>query len=432
MKEVGIGLLGFGTVGAGVVEALQRNSDLLARRCGVRLVLRWIADLDLDRDRGVVVDRAILTRDARSVVEDPQVNVIIELVGGTGIARELVTRALELGKPVVTANKKLLAEYGASLFELAAKQKAELAFEASVGGGIPIIKSLREGLVANQIGAAYGILNGTCNYILTRMEQEGLAFDEVLKAAQTAGYAEAEPSLDIDGHDTAHKAAILASLAYGFPVPMKALHIEGIRGLAQEEIRYAAELGYRIKLLGIIKHGEDGVSVRVHPTLVPHSHMLASVGGVFNAVLVRGDIVGDTLYYGRGAGRLPTASAVLADVADVARRLAAGARADLPVFPPQEKPVAMASVDSLETRYYLRLSLLDKPGVLARVAQVLGQHQISIASMIQKEQSRGDHVPVIILTHSAVEKNFQAALAEIDQLDVVGAKTVRLRIEDFA
>ncbi len=432
MKEVGIGLLGFGTVGAGVVEALQRNSDLLARRCGVRLVLRWIADLDLDRDRGVVVDRAILTRDARAVVEDPQVNVIIELVGGTGIARELVTRALELGKPVVTANKKLLAEYGASLFELAAKQKAELAFEASVGGGIPIIKSLREGLVANQIGAAYGILNGTCNYILTRMEQEGLAFDEVLKAAQTAGYAEAEPSLDIDGHDTAHKAAILASLAYGFPVPMKALHVEGIRGLAQEEIRYAAELGYRIKLLGIIKHGADGVSVRVHPTLVPHSHMLASVGGVFNAVLVRGDIVGDTLYYGRGAGRLPTASAVLADVADVARRLAAGARAELPVFPPQEKPVALASLDALETRYYLRLSLLDKPGVLARVAQVLGQHQVSIASMIQKEQSRGDHVPVIILTHAAVEKNFQTALAEIDQLDVVGAKTVRLRIEDFA
>ena len=432
MKEVGIGLLGFGTVGAGVVEGLQRNADLLARRTGVRLVLRGIADLDLERDRGVTVDRALLTRDARAVVEDPQVNVVIELVGGTGIARELVTRALELGKPVVTANKKLLAEYGATLFALAAKQKAELAFEASVGGGIPIIKSLREGLVANHIGAAYGILNGTCNYILTRMEQEGLAFDEVLQAAQSAGYAEAEPSLDIDGHDTAHKAAILASLAYGFPVPMKALLVEGIRGLAQDEIRYAAELGYRIKLLAIIKQGDAGVSVRVHPTLVPHGHMLASVSGVFNAVLVRGDIVGDTLYYGRGAGRLPTASAVLADVADVARRLAAGARADLPVFPPLEKPVALAPVETVEARYYLRLSLLDKPGVMDRVAQVLGQHQISIASMIQKEQSRGDYVPVIILTHAAVEKNFQAALDEIDQLDVVSAKTVRLRIEDFA
>ncbi len=432
MKEVGIGLLGFGTVGAGVVEALQRNADVLTRRTGVRMVLRWVADLDLDRDRGVRVDRSILTRDARAVVEDPQVNIVVELIGGTGIARELVTRALEIGKPVVTANKKLLAEYGASLFGLAAKQKAELAFEASVGGGIPIIKSLREGLAANHIQQAYGILNGTCNYILTRMEQEGLPFEEVLRAAQSAGYAEAEPSLDIDGHDTAHKAAILASLAYGFPVPMSSVGVEGIRGLAQEEIRYAAELGYRIKLLGIIKQGASGVSVRVHPTLVPHGHLLASVGGVFNAVLVRGDIVGDTLYYGRGAGRLPTASAVLADVADVARRLASGARADLPVFPPAEKPVALAPLDGVETRYYLRLSLLDKPGVLAKVAQVLGRHHISIASMIQKEQSRGDHVPVILLTHLAVESNFQAALAEIDQLDVVGAKTVRLRIEDFA
>jgi homoserine dehydrogenase len=301
-----------------------------------------------------------------------------------------------------------------------------------VAGGIPIIKSLREGLVANHIAAAYGILNGTCNYILTRMEQEALSFDEVLKAAQSAGYAEAEPSLDIDGHDTAHKAAILASLAYGFPVPMKALRIEGIRGLAQDEIRYAAELGYRIKLLGILRHDAAGVSVCVHPTLVSHSHMLASVSGVFNAVLVRGDIVGDTLYYGRGAGRLPTASAVLADVADVARRLASGARVELPVFPPQKKIPLMAPLDQMESRYYLRLSLLDKPGVLARVAQALGQHHISIASMIQKEQSRGDYVPVIILTHASAEKNFQAALDEIDKLDVVGAKTVRLRIEDFA
>lgn len=432
MKEVGIGLLGFGTVGAGVVEGLQRNADVLTRRTGVRLVLRWIADLDLERDRGVTVDRAILTRDARAVVEDPQVNVIIELVGGTGIARELVTRALELGKPVVTANKKLLAEYGTALFALAAKQKAELAFEASVGGGIPIIKSLREGLVANHIQAAYGILNGTCNYILTRMEQEGLPFDEVLKAAQSAGYAEAEPSLDIDGHDTAHKAALLASLAYGFPVPMKSLAVEGIRGLAQEEIRYAAELGYRIKLLGVIKNGPSGVSVRVHPALVSHQHMLASVGGVFNAVLVRGDVVGDTLYYGRGAGRLPTASAVLADVADVARRLAAGVRSDLPVFPEGGPAPRLAPPESVEARYYLRLSLLDKPGVLARVAQVLGQHNISIASMIQKEQSRNEHVPVIILTHTAAEEHFKVALAEIDRLEVVGAQTVRLRIEDFA
>lgn len=432
MKEIGLGLLGFGTVGAGVVEGLQRNAELLAKRVGARPALRRIADLDLERDRGVVVDRAMLTRDAKAVVEDPSVDVVIELIGGVGIARELVTRALELGKPVVTANKKLLAEFGEQLFGLAASRGTALAFEASVAGGIPIIKALREGLVANHIGEVYGILNGTCNYILTRMEREGLAFDAVLKAAQAAGYAEAEPSLDIDGHDTAHKAALLASLAYGFPVPMQALYVEGIRGIATDEIRYAAELGYRVKLLAIIKHEQAGVSVRVHPTLVPANHMLGSVDGVFNAVLVRGDIVGDTLYYGRGAGRLPTASAVLADVADIAARLARGEKAGPPVLPPgggRERLVAMAEV---RTRYYLRLSLLDQPGVLARVATILGAHRISIASMIQKEQREGGQVPVIVLTHTAEERAFRAALAEIDALDVVGAPTIALRIEDFA
>lgn len=431
MKEIGVGLLGFGTVGAGVVEGLQRNADLLARRVGARPVLRGIADLDLERDRGVVVDKALLTRDARSVVENPKVDVVIELIGGVGIAKELVTRALELGKPVVTANKKMLAEYGVELFGLAAKHHATVAFEASVAGGIPIIKALREGLVANHINEVYGILNGTCNYILTRMEREGLAFNDVLKAAQAAGYAEAEPSLDIDGHDTAHKAALLASLAYGFPVPMKALHVEGIRGLATDEIRYAAELGYRIKLLAIIKHEDAGVSVRVHPTLVPAGHMLASVDSVFNAVLVRGDIVGDTLYYGRGAGRLPTASAVLADVADIAARLARGEKGGAPVLPPEGERAPLVAMPEVACRYYMRLALRDQPGVLARVATVLGHHQISIASMIQKEQRREGHVPVIVLTHDAVEKNFQAALKEINALPDVGAPAVCLRIEDF-
>ena len=431
MKEIGIGLIGFGTVGAGVVEGLQRNGDLLAARCGVRLVLRKIADLDLDSDRGVKVDRSILTRDAKALVEDPAVDIVIELIGGTGIAKELVEKALSLGKPVVTANKKLLAEYGDPLFRLAEEKGVDLGFEASVGGGIPIIRALREGLIANNILSAYAILNGTCNYILTRMEQEQLAFDDVLKAAQAAGYAEAEPSLDIDGHDTAHKAAILASLSYGFSVPLKALYVEGIRGLAQEDIRYAAELGYRIKLLAIIGHDQGAVVVRVHPTLVAHGHMLASVGGVFNAVLVQGDLVGDTLYYGRGAGRMPTASAVISDVADVATTLAGGAKRRLPSFLQPGRKAAMGNVDDVWSRYYLRLSLLDKPGVLARVADILGRHQISIASMIQKEERRGTHVPVIVLTHAAQEKNCRSALAEIDALDVVGAKTVRLRIDDF-
>ncbi len=432
MNEIGIGLLGFGTVGAGVVEGLQRHADLIAARVGARPVLRWIADLDLERDRGVAVDRALLTRDAKAVVEDPAVDVVIELIGGVGIARELVTRALELGKPVVTANKKLLAEHGESLFGLAAARGAALAFEASVAGGIPIIKALREGLVANHIDAVYGILNGTCNYILTRMEREGLAFDAALKAAQSEGYAEAEPSLDIDGYDTAHKAALLATLAYGCSVPMQALHVEGIRGIATDEIRYAAELGYRVKLLAIIKHEASGISARVHPTLVPARHMLGSVDGVYNAVLVRGDIVGDTLYYGRGAGRLPTASAVLADVADIASRLARGEKTTPPVLPPGGARARLVELAEVRARYYLRLSLLDRPGVLARVAAILGANGISIASMIQKEQRQGGHVPVIALTHDAEERSFRAALAEIDTLDVVGAPTVALRIEDFA
>ncbi len=431
-KELGIGLLGFGTVGAGVVEGLQRNGALLAERLGVKLVLRKIADLDLDTDRGVTVERALLTRDAEAVVRDPNVDVVVELIGGTGMAKKFVLEALKLGKPVVTANKKLLAEYGTEIFSASAAAGAPIHFEASVGGGIPVIKALREGLVANHIKSIYGILNGTCNYILTRMEREKLPFDAVLKAAQAAGYAEAEPSLDIDGHDTAHKAIVLASLAYGSTVPLAAAHIEGIRGLAAEDITDALEMGYRIKLLGIVKRGASGVSVRVHPTLVPLQHMLAAVDGVFNAILIEGDLVGQTLYFGRGAGRQATASAVLSDLADVARDRAAGASHPL-ALPGQASAGLHAQATGAElVRCYLRLALLDKPGMLARVAQLLGAHQISIASVMQKESSIGNHVPVVIVTHEAPEQAFQQALAAIDQLDIVGAPTVRLRIEDFA
>ena len=433
MKEIGLGLLGFGTVGAGVVEGLQQNGDLLAARTGVRLVLRRIADLDVDRDRGVAVDRALLTRDAQAVIQDPAVDIVIELIGGVGIARDLVRKALTLGKPVVTANKKLLAEQGAALFALAAEKGVDLCFEASVGGGIPIIRALREGLVANHIQRIHGILNGTCNYILTRMQQDTLPFDQVLKEAQAAGYAEAEPSLDIDGHDTAHKAAILAALAYGFPVPMDRVSVQGIRGLAPEDIRYAAELGYRIKLLAEIRQDDGAVSVRVQPTLVPRGHLLASVDGVFNAVLVSGNLVGDTLYYGRGAGRLPTASAVLSDLADLATTLAGGRHQRLPSFlaagaahPP------LANLDDAVSRNYLRFTLLDRPGVLARVSDVLGRHEISISSVIQKESRNGSHVPVVFMTHAAVERNMRAALAELDRLDAVGAPAVRYGVEDFA
>ena len=432
MKELGIGLLGFGTVGAGVVEGLQRNGTLLAQRLGVHLVLRKIADLDLETDRGVAVDRALLTRDAEAVIRDPAVDVIIELIGGTGVAKKLVLEALRLGKPVITANKKLLAEYGSEMFAAAAAGGASLHFEASVGGGIPVIKALREGLVANQIKSIYGILNGTCNYILTRMEREKLPFDAVLKAAQAAGYAEAEPSLDIDGHDTAHKAIVLASLAYGCAVPLTAAHVEGIRGLAAEDITDALEMGYRIKLLGIVRRGAAGIAVSVHPTLVPLNHMLAAVDGVFNAILVDGDIVGQTLYFGRGAGRQATASAVLSDLADVARDHAAGIRQRIALPGTACAPAQVQTGGAELVRCYLRLALLDKPGMLARVAQVLGEHQISIASVMQKETSVGHHVPVVIVTHQAPESAFLQAFAKIDQLDIIGAPTVRLRIEDFA
>jgi homoserine dehydrogenase len=431
MKEIGIGLLGFGTVGAGVVEGLLRNGDLIAKRTGLRLVLRKIADLDLERDRGVAVDRSLLTADAAAVISDPAVDVIVELVGGLGVARTFILQALRLGKPVVTANKALLAEHGDEIFAAAAEGNTDLFYEASVGGGIPIIRSLREGLIANHIESIHAILNGTCNYILTRMEQEGLPFDQVLAAAQAAGFAEADPGLDIDGVDTAHKAVILARLAYGFPVKMSDLYLEGIRGVHAMDITCAAELGYRLKLLAVIKHQEGGVEVRVHPALVPMDHMLAKVSGVFNAIMVKGDVVGDTLYYGRGAGRLPTASAVLSDLADAARNLAAQSAQRVPAFVAHQHYGQLRRIGRTKLRCYFRLSLLDRPGVLARVAEILGRHQISIASLLQKEERAEDYVPVIMLTHVSSEENFQAAQREIDALDLVGAPTVRIRIEDF-
>lgn len=432
VKEIGIGLLGFGTVGAGVVETLQRNGALLAERTGVQLVLRGIADLDLDRDRGVEVDRALLTTDAAGLIAREDVQVVVELIGGTGVARTLTRTALQAGKAVVTANKALLAEHGTELYAAAQANHADWLFEASVGGGIPIIRALREGLVANRIQRICGILNGTCNYILTRMESEQAPFDAILQAAQAAGYAEAEPSLDIDGLDTAHKAVILATHAFGRLVGMGDVRVEGIRGLDPMDIEFAAGLGYRIKLLAVIQRGSEGLDVRVHPALIPHDHVLAEVGGVFNAVLVEGDVVGQTLYYGRGAGREPTASAVVADIVDAARNQANGEVGRIPAFVPLNGEIPLQDPDTVQTRYYLRLSLRDVPGMFGRVAEILGRHTISIASVMQKEQQTGEYVPVIILTHEAPEGAFRAALAEIDALHETGAPTIRYRVENHA
>lgn len=429
MKELGIGLLGFGTVGAGVIEGLRRNGDLIATRLGARLAVRAIADLDLERDRGVAVERALLTTDAAGVVARPDIDIVVELIGGTGAARSLTTAALARGKPVVTANKSLLAKHGAELFALAAEQRADLAFGASVGGGIPVIRALRDGLMANRIESIYGILNGTCNYILTRMETEGLTFKRALNEAQEKGYAEADPSLDIDGHDTAHKAVILASLAHGFPVPLEQVSVEGIRTISDQDMRYAQDLGYRIKLLAIVKSAEAGLDVRVHPTLLSRQHMLASVSGVFNAVMIKGDLTGQSLLYGRGAGREPTAATVIADLADVARNLLSGARR-VPALPGAGAARPLVPLSDIAARYYLRLSLLDRPGVLARVTAILGRHGVSLASILQKETKAGDYVPVVIVTHETPERAMQAAAEEIDRLDAVNRKTVRLRIED--
>ncbi len=426
MKEIGVGLLGLGTIGSGLAQIMPANADLLANRLGIRLVLRRAADLSAER-RAAAPAEVPTSDDAASVVDAGDVDVVVELIGGTGAARELVTRALRLGKPVVTANKALLAAHGAELFQLAHEHGTEIYFEASVGGGIPVIRALREGLVADNVRRIYGILNGTCNFILTSMEQTGQSFEQALQAAQAAGYAEANPALDIDGKDTAHKAVILASLIYGQHFSLADVSVEGIRGLAELDMAYARELGYCIRLLAVIREAGSEVEVRVHPALVPSRHILASVKGVFNAMLIESDGAGELMFYGRGAGREPTASAVISNVADAAIALAAGAvRRQFRSGPAVLRP--LRDINQTEVRYYLRLNLLDRPGVFGEIGTVLGRHGISIASLLQKEDRAGAQVPVVIITHTAPERAFREALAEIDSLPIVGAKTMRLRI----
>jgi len=433
MKQIGVGVLGFGTVGAGVVDGLQRNRKVMAQRLGVDVVLRKVADVDVTTDRGVAVDKALLTTDAMSVINDPEIQIVVELIGGTGVAKTFELAALNAGKAVVTANKKLLAEYGNEVFGAAERNGVDIYFGASVGGGIPIIRVVREGLAGNEIQSIHGILNGTCNYILTRMENEGLPFDEVLAAAQKAGYAEANPGLDIDGFDTAHKASILASLAYGFHVPMEKVLVEGIRNLSGMDVRFAAEFGYRIKLLAVVKREGDEVEVRVHPTLVPFSHMLASVSNVFNAAMVRGDLCGDTLYYGRGAGRDPTASTVIGDIGDIARNLLAGrSRYRRGVCVANEGKLRVRTAADIVSRYYVRLMVADKAGSLGVMTTILGKHGVSILAATQKARpDEGEdlgYVPVVMLTHAAKGAEIEAALAEIQAAGVLCEEPVKLRM----
>lgn len=431
MKTINIGLVGFGTIGTGVVKLLKGQAPLLERRLAARLRLKRIADLDLTKPRDVEVDPKILTTDAREIIEDPAIDIVIELIGGTTAAREVSLAALRSGKHLVTANKALLATHGLELFRAAAEKRVDLGFEASVCGGIPIIRAVREGLVANRIHSIEAIVNGTCNYILTKMTELGAPFAEVLKEAQDQGYAEANPSLDIDGIDAAHKLQILASIAYGGSVDFSAIHVEGIRGIDPDDIQYAKELGYRVKLLAIAKETDGEIEVRVHPTLIPEDHLLASVGGVFNAVYIVGDATGSLMFYGRGAGQLPTASAVVSDVVEIAQNILYQ-RPSRPSHIPAiaGEGLKIRPMDEVRTRYYLRVMAVDKPGVLSKVSGILGTHNISIASVIQKGRHARASVPVVMMTHEAVEGAMRRALAEIDALDVVSGRTVCLRVEE--
>lgn len=435
MKDIVVGLIGWGTVGSGVVAILQNSQDVIRKRLGAGIILKWIADVDLERPRAVSVPKEILTRDAGVVLNDPEVDIVVELIGGIEPARSFIQRAIEQGKHVVTANKALLAHHGNELFDLASRKKRVIAYEASVAGGIPFIKILREGLAANRINSLVGILNGTCNFILTRMREAGLSFDQALREAQQLGYAEADPTLDIDGIDTAHKLAVVSSLAFNMPIVFDRIFIEGIRNIDPLDIQYGEEFGYQLKLLAIAKQKPGGeVELRVHPTFVPSGHVLASVRGAYNAVFVSGDAVGDTMFYGLGAGMMPTGSAVVADIIDISRSLIKGTE-PLNTMPSFEGTSAqIIPMEDIVSSYYFRFSAVDRPGVLSKISGILGSHDISISAVIQKGRSASnldDPVPIVMLTHEAKERSVRQAVKEIDRLDIVKAPTQLIRIENL-
>jgi homoserine dehydrogenase len=435
MKPINVGLLGIGTVGGGTFTVLKRNASEITRRAGRPIQISIVADKNLELAEQITGGACRITDDAFAVVNDPEVDIVVELIGGYGIAKELVLKAIENGKHVVTANKALLATHGNEIFAAAQKKGVMVAFEAAVAGGIPIIKALREGLTANRIEWIAGIINGTTNFILSEMRDKGLSFETVLKEAQRLGYAEADPTFDVEGVDAAHKLTIMSAIAFGNSMSFDKAHIEGISQLAAEDIKYAEQLGYRIKLLGITKRTPEGVELRVHPTLIPTKRLIANVEGAMNAVLVKGDAVGATLYYGKGAGAEPTASAVIADLVDITRMHTADpehrvphlafqpdAMVDLPILPLSE----------VVTSYYLRLRVEDKPGVLADITRILADQQISIDAMIQREPGEGEEqTDIIMLTHQTREKNVDAAIAKIEALAAVTGKLTRLRLEEL-
>jgi homoserine dehydrogenase len=430
--EIGVGMIGFGTVGTGVARILLENASLIRRRLGVPLTLVGIADLDVTRDRGITLPPGLLTADAKRLLDDPRVDVIVELIGGYDAAKRVLLDAMARGKQVVTANKALLAVHGEEIFEAASRYGVDLGFEASVGGGIPIVRALTEGLAADHIRSIYGIINGTSNYILSRMTSEGQRFEAVLEEAKRAGYAEADPTFDVAGTDSAHKLTIMVSLAYGTPVNFKEVYTEGITRLTPLDIAYANEFGFTIKLLAIAKYSDGEIEARVHPTMVASSSQIAKVDGVYNAIQLVGDAVEDVVLYGRGAGSLPTGSAVVADIMAIGRNLLKGATGRVPpasIQQDQRRPLRMRPMEEISSLYYLRFMVLDRPGVLSHIAGVLGKHGISISKVLQQGRKEGQTVPVVIMTHQAREREVRLALHEIDAMPFISEPTTLIRVE---
>ena len=434
MHEIKVGLIGFGTVGSGVVRILQKNSRLIEKRMGAKLVVKRIADIDLKTDRGVKVKPGVLTRRAEDVIKDPEIDIVMELMGGVEPAKTFILEAIRNKKHIVTANKALLALHGDEIFREAHRFGVDVNFEASVGGGIPLIRSIKEGLVANRIHSIFGILNGTSNYILSKMTDEGGDFNEVLKEAQEKGYAEADPTYDIEGIDAAHKLAILIRLAFGTPLRFKEIFIGGISEITPLDIQFSREFGYRIKLLAIAKMEKGRIEAHVHPTMIPEGHLLSTVEGVFNAIYIKGDAVGPALFYGQGAGQMPTGSAVVSDLVELGRNVliqASGRRVPLLSF--QEwaiEEIPLKKMDDVMTPFYMRFSALDRPRVLSKISGILGKNDISISAVIQKGRQVNGAVPVVMMTHEAKEKNVHRALEEINRLGVILGKTMFIRVEN--
>jgi homoserine dehydrogenase len=434
MKEIKVGLIGFGMVGAGVVRILQKNSRLIEKRMGAKIVLKRIADIDLKTDRGVKLKPGILTRRAEDIIEDPGIHIVMELIGGIEPAKTYILEAIRNKKHIITANKALLALHGMDIFGEAHRFGVNVNFEASVGGGIPLIRSIKEGLVANRIQSIFGILNGTSNYILSKMTDEGRHFQEVLKEAQEKGYAEANPTYDIEGTDAAHKLAILIRLAFGTPIRFAEIFVGGISEITPLDIQFGREFGYRIKLLAIAKIDQGKIEARVHPTFIPEKHLLSTVEGVFNAIYIKGDAIGPTLFYGQGAGQMPTGSAVISDLVELGRNLLTQAKGRrVPPLSFQESAIERISLKRMEDMvipFYMRFSVQDRPGVLSKISGILGKNDISIASVIQKGRKIKGAVSVVMMTHEAKEKNVHRALREIDRLGVILGKTIFIRVEN--